>query len=95
MYEHAIHTPRARQLVSDGGPIRWARPAGLRGLRRPRAEPSPDPGGHRPRLPQDGPEWRRKVVTVCKRHALASYVAIVTSLTLLVLVLQIFAGVHR
>jgi hypothetical protein len=34
-------------------------------------------------------------VTVCKRHALATYVAIVTSLTLLVLVLQVFAGVHR
>lgn len=76
-------------------PVSWARPVRLRRSHRPGTQPGPDSGGDGPRLPQERRrEWRRKVKSHVSCHRLLWYVAVVVTLTLLVAMLQFFAGVH-
>jgi len=85
----------ARHVVSDRGSVVWARSDHLRRSRRSRAEPGTDPGGDGPRLPEDGPEWKRRAVNYMVRHKVIVYLCTVTSVTLVLLVLQLAAGFHR
>src|SRR6266576_6594046 len=84
-----------RHLVPDPGPLLWAGPDGLRGLLRPRPQPLSGHSGHGPHFPQKrGREWWSCVSRSVSDHRLVWYVAVMTSVNLLITLLQFFAGVH-
>lgn len=95
MNERAIHTEGARFMVPDSGAVVWAGPSRLRRALRYGPESGADPGGFRPDLPKDGDQWRKRLVTYCRSHKLRLYCVAVTTTTLAVLLLQVFAGVHK
>src|SRR6266576_2690064 len=85
----------SRHLVPDPGPLLRAGPNGLRGLLRPRPQPLSGYSGHGPHFPQKrGREWWSCVSRSVSDHRLVWYVAVMTSINLLVTLLQLFAGVH-
>ena len=94
MNEAPALTQGSGQLVSDSGAVVWARPDLLRRSLRSGAKPSPDPRGDGPHLPEDRHQWKERLVSSVKAHMLLYYIAAVSSVTLLVLLLQLFAGVH-